>query len=438
MNRELRIGLLGCGVVGQGVLRLLKDNAASIEARLGAKLRVVRIAARDLEKAKKAGVDATLLTTHPEEIVRDPNVDIVVELMGGLSPTGDLVRAAIERRKAVVTANKALLAEQGQELFALAEERSVDLAFEGAVAGGIPIIRVLREALASDRVLSIRGIVNGTSNYILTRMHDEGIDFAVALKGAQEAGYAEADPTLDVGGGDAAHKLTILATLAFGARISYSQVSMEGITNVSAVDIHFARRFGYVIKSLGVARIDEHGALDLRVHPTLVSQKSPLANVNGALNAVYLHGAALGPCFLSGAGAGSLPTAVSVVSDIVDVGRNLLVSAQGRVPERALRTEDLVERPVQDSGAQVSRYYLRFSVADRPGVLGRIASVLGAYEVSIEHMVQEGHNAHGDAPVTIVMITHHTRDKSVRDALREIGALEHVVADGRAIRIDEE
>lgn len=446
MAREIGIGMIGCGVVGQGVLRLLHDNARSIEARLGGKLVVRRIAARDSGKARDPVVPLDLLTYDPQLVLEDPSVDVVVELVGGLEPAGSYVRQALERGQNVVTANKMLLAEHGHELIELAESRGVDLYFEAAVAGGVPIIRVLREALASDRILGLRGIVNGTSNYILSRMHDEGLGFAEALAAAQAAGYAEADPTLDVGGGDAAHKLTILATLAYGARIASSQIPTEGITEIEAVDIEFARRFGYVIKLLAVARSLEtadaasdrdHAPLDLRVHPALISERSVLASVSGALNAIYVQGEALGPCLLSGLGAGSLPTAVSVVSDLVDVGRNVFAGSRGRVPSRAFRGEHLVERPVRALGEHVGRYYLRFSVLDRPGVLARIAGALGAFDVSIEQMVQRARSTSGEAPVSVVMLTHAARERDVQAALGEIALLQHVVERTRMIRIEE-
>jgi homoserine dehydrogenase len=429
--------MIGCGVVGQGALHLLRDNARSIEARLGGRLVVRRIAARDEGKARDPVVARDLLTFDPQAVLDDPGVEVVVEVVGGLEPAGRYVRAAIERGKHVVTANKMLLAEHGHELIELAEARGVDLYFEAAVGGGIPIIRVLREALASDRVLGLRGIVNGTSNYILSRMHDEGARYDEALRGAQEAGYAEADPALDVGGGDAAHKLTILATLAFGARVEPSQVFTEGITEIEPVDVTFARRFGHVIKPLAIARTTPEGALDLRVHPALVAERSVLASIGGALNAVYVQGEALGPCLLSGVGAGSLPTAVSVVSDLVDVGRNVLTGARGRVPQRAFRGDSLSTLPVRDVGEHRGRYYLRFSVLDRPGVLARIAGALGAFDVSIEQMVQDARGATTDAPVNVVMLTHQARERDVRAALTEIAALGHVVARTRMLRLEE-
>jgi homoserine dehydrogenase len=435
-SRAIRIGMIGAGVVGQGILRLLHDNAEMIEGRLGGRIDVRRIAARDADKARAEAVPRDRLTFDPWSIIDDPDIDIVVEVMGGLAPAGELVRAAIERAKHVVTANKALLAEHGDELLELAEQKGVDLYFEAAVAGGIPIIRLLREAFASDRIVALRGIVNGTSNYILTRMTDAGLEFGDALREAQEKGYAEADPTLDVGGGDAAHKLTILATLAYGARMSLSQVTCEGIDVVSAIDIATARRFGYVIKPLAVARVVDGGELDVRVHPALVGEKHVLASIGGALNAVLIEGAMLGPCMISGLGAGALPTAMSVVSDIVDVGRNLLVGSHGRVPSRSFRGEHLVARAVQDAGEHRTRFYLRFTVRDRPGILARIAGVLGAFEVSIEQMLQEGIGT-GDRPVEVVMLTHHCREQNVRDALREITSLHDVVEPPRAIRIED-
>jgi len=433
--RNIRIGLIGCGVVGQGIMRLLKENAASIQARLGGTIEVRRIAARTPRKDRGPYVPTELLTYDPEEVVNDPSVELVIEVMGGVEPTYGYLKRALESGKSVVTANKALLAARGHELIELAEARGVDLYFEAAVAGGVPVIRVLREAFASDRIVAVRGIINGTSNYILSRMRDSGSEFAAALQEAQAAGYAEADPTLDVGGGDAAHKLTILATLAYGARVELSQVPTFGIDEVSAVDIRFAERFGFVIKPLAVARALPDGALDLRVHPALISKKSVLASVNGALNAVYIEGAAVGPCLLSGLGAGALPTAVSVVSDVVDVGRNLHSAAGGRVPQRAFRGDHMTTPRVQDISQHRCRFYLRFAVPDRGGVLGKLASALGNHDVSIEQMVQEGHGT--SEPVAVVMLTHPAHEGNVRRALDEISALDLVIAKPRALRIEE-
>ena len=430
--------MVGCGVVGTGILELLRDNAALIEGRLGAHIEVTRIAVGSLEKERDPVVPRELLSDDITALLDADDVDIVVEVMGGTDLAAEVVRSAIERGKHVVTANKALLAEQGDQLLALAEERKVDLYFEAAVAGGIPIIRVLREALSSDRILSLRGIINGTSNYILSRMTKEGIDFSVALEAAQEAGYAEADPTLDVNGGDACHKLAILTTLAFGAKVHPDQIPTEGIDLVDAIDMSFAERFGYVIKPLAIARLTDAGSLDLRVHPALVKRDNPLANIHGALNAIYVDGEKVGPSLLSGAGAGAYPTAMSVVSDIVDVGRNLLVGASARVPARSYRVQSLRDFEIQDIGEVESRYYLRFSVKDQSGVLAQIASVLGSFDVSIEQMVQEGAGAGASGPSTdLVMLTHLARERNVRRSLTEIDALGCVTSATHVLRIDD-
>lgn len=428
----MRIGMLGCGVVGTGILQLLRDNATTIEGRLGAPIEVTRIAVNDREKPRDAVVPMGIVSTDREALVVSDDVDVVVEVMGGLDPAGALVQAALDAGKHVVTANKALLAERGDVLLERAEALGVDLYFEAAVAGGIPIIRVLREGLASDRIIALRGIVNGTSNYILSQMDREGMSFETALSEAQEKGYAEADPTLDVSGGDARHKLAIMATLAYGARVHPSQIALEGIENVSSLDMSFARRFGYVIKPLAVARPTDDG-LDLRVHPALVPRGSVLASIHGALNAVHVEGAMLGPCLMSGPGAGAFPTAMSVVSDLVDVGRNMRGGAHARVPSRAFRGASLVDLPVRPASEHRSRFYLRFGVRDRAGVLARIAGVLGGFGVSIEQMVQEGGTG---GPATIVILTHEAREGDVREALAELDRAQHTTVQSRALRIE--
>lgn len=435
--RPVRIGLFGAGVVGRGILSLLRDNADMIAMRLGASVEVRHVVARDRERERDPLVAGTRLSFEPADVLDDPEVDVVVECVGGIEPAGTFVRTAIERGKQVVTANKALLAERGHELITLAEDRRVDLYFEAAVAGGIPIIRVLREALASDRIVALRGIVNGTSNYVLSRMHEDGLEFEHALREAQAKGYAEADPTLDVAGGDAAHKLTILATLAYGAKVALSDVMVEGIDRVTKADIDLARRFGYAIKPLAVARRLPSGALDLRVHPALVRQGSVLASISGALNAVYLEAAMLGPCLLSGAGAGALPTAMSVVSDIVDVGRNLLTGARGRVPSRAFRGEELLPIKVRDPSEHRTRFYLRIQAKGHPAVLGKIAGVLGAFDVSVSELVQEERGGlDDDSPITVTMLTHEVHESALQGALRELAFLPQILERPHAIRIE--
>jgi homoserine dehydrogenase len=428
-RRAIQVGLLGAGVVGEGILRLLRDNASSIETRLGAPIEVVKVVARNREKVGRE-VDPSLLSFDPAAVLDDPAIDVVVD------PAREFLRRAIEQKKQVVTANKALLAEHGNELAELAERQGVDLYFEAAVAGGIPIIRLLREALASDRILSLVGILNGTSNYILTRMSQDRLDFGKALREAQDKGYAEADPTLDVSGGDAAHKLTLLATLAYGARLKPSDVATEGIDRVAAIDIAFAERFGYVIRPLAIAKPTATGSLELRVHPALVPQASVLAPIAGALNAVMVEGAMVGPYMMTGLGAGAAPTAMSVVSDIVDVSRNLLANARGRVPSRAFLTANLHDTPVQPLGEHRSRYYFRFAVRSSSSILARIAGVLGAFEVSIEQMVQDA-RARADEPVSIVMLTHEALEANVRRAMDEIALLHDVLEPSHVLRIEE-
>lgn len=435
MPAELRVGLLGCGVVGQGVLRLVEESGRAIEARLGRPVKVQRVYLREGSKSRSQ-VPAHLLTSDPALVCAGEDIDVVVELMGGVDIAGKLVEAALRAKKPVVTANKALLAERGHELMALAQEQQVDLYFEAAVGGGIPVIRTLRESLASDRVRSIRAILNGTSNYILSQMQLRGIGFAEALKGAQEAGYAEADPTLDVGGGDAAHKLSILTTLAFGVRVRTKDITTEGITDVDAIDILFAKRFGYVFKPLSIAELAEDGSLGLRVHPALVPMSSMIAHVTQALNTVQITSAALGPCMLTGAGAGAGPTAVSVVSDVVDVGRNLHSDAAGRVPHRAFREESLKDAKIRDLGERTGEYYMRFTVSDRPGVLAEIAGILGQHSVSIAHLVQDAPDDQVEASVEVVLLTHAAREGAVETALAQINRLPHLRAPARRFRIE--
>lgn len=432
---NIRIGLIGCGVVGQGLMQLLHDNAEDIEGRLGGRIEVRHIIARDTSAPRGPHVDLAMVTGDPSAMFADPEVDIVVEIMGGIELADAYVRRALEAGKSVVTANKALLADRGHALFELAEKHGVDLYYEAAVAGGVPIIRVMREALASDRIRSVKGIINGTSNYILSRMHAEpGLDFADALAEAQQKGYAEADPTLDVGGGDAAHKLTLLATLAFGAQLSMDDVVVEGIDRVSALDIEFAQHFGFVLKPLAVGQRQADGSLDVRVHPALVDKNAPLAHVEGALNAVYVQGHTVGPVMLSGLGAGAGPTAASVVSDIIDVGRNLASQASGRVPERGFGAAHIRRPAVQPIEAHSCRFYLRFSARDRSGVLGRIASALGEQGVSIAQMEQTGR---AQEPVSVVMLTHPATEGAVRAALEQIDAHEDVLRPTCALRIED-
>ncbi|MFT3698488.1 MAG: homoserine dehydrogenase [Kofleriaceae bacterium] len=426
--RSIGVALLGLGNVGGGVVKLLADNAAAIEARLGARIEVRSIAVRDKDKRERVvDIDRSLIQSITEAISR-ADVDIVCELMGGTTDAKKAVLAAIAAGKQVVTANKALLAEHGDEIFAAAEAAGVDVYYEAAVCGGVPIIRVLREGLASDRVEELVGIVNGTSNYILSTMTATRRPFGDILADAQRLGYAEADPTLDVGGGDAAHKLAILVRLCFGTSVDVGKIATDGIDRIETVDLDHAARFGYVIKPVVIARSHPGGEIEARVHPALVPETWLLAGVSGAKNAVSVQSYALGPSMYYGAGAGMLPTAMSVVSDCIDLGRNIFARAAGakRLASTALAPRALL--PLSDTR---SKYYLRFAVIDEPGVLGRLMTILGSHRVSIAQVVQDA----AVSPVSVVVVTHDAREGDVRDALAEIDALSVVKGSARVIRI---
>ncbi len=431
--REIGVGLLGLGNVGAGVVKVLEDNAAAIEARLGARFVVRAIAVRDPERERLVTVDPSLLTVSAEQVVDRDDIDVVCELIGGESTSRELVLRAVANKKHVVTANKALLAVHGDALFHAAEEAGVDLYYEAAVCGGVPIIRALREGLASDRIHGIYGIVNGTSNYILTAMAEEHRPFDEVLADAQAKGYAEADPTLDVSGGDAAHKLAILATLCFGTSIDVSKIFVAGIDSLDAIDFTYAERFGYVIKPLVIAREHEDG-IEARVHPTMIPRNWLLADVAGAKNAVYVDSYALGPSFYYGAGAGMMPTAMSVVSDLIEVGRNVMAGSAGNLPLRSYRSMQTL--PLLPMSRLRGRYYLRFGVLDKPGVLGQITAILGDHEISISQVVQEGPRTAG-RPVRIVVLSHEASEGNVDHALGQIARLSSVVEPAVLIRISE-
>lgn len=436
MTRTIGVALLGLGNVGGGVIKLLEDNAAGIEERLGARIEVRAVVVRDPDKAKRVvEVDRALLSTDLDRAIGRDDVDIVCELVGGTTFARQAVLGAFAAGKHVVTANKALLAEHGAEVFAAAERAGVDLYYEAAVCGGVPIIRVLREGLASDRVEQLHGIVNGTSNYILTTMAATRRPFGDILREAQELGYAEADPTLDVSGGDAAHKLAILVGLCFGTRVDVSAIPRDGIDVVEPIDLAYADKFGYVIKPLVFAR--DHGdAYEARVHPALIPAHWLLADVGGPKNAVYVHSYALGPSLYYGAGAGMLPTAMSVVSDMIEIGRNIFARVAGA--QRPARPRPAIDRRMVPLVDVQTRYYLRFGVVDQPGVLGQLMTILGSHGVSIAQVVQDGDGARGRAtgdPVWVVVLTHEAREGHVRAALAEIDRLAVVREPARVIRI---
>ncbi|MFO0570280.1 MAG: homoserine dehydrogenase [Polyangiaceae bacterium] len=427
----VRIGLLGCGTVGGGVIRLIQENQAYLESRVGAPLEIQHVLVRDPEKDRVAECRREWITTEPD-VVLGKDIDVLVEVMGGEEPAKGLIERAIRDGKGVVTANKLLLAKHGPSLLDQASAAGVDLAFEASVGGGIPIIRTLREALTSDWVESVHGILNGTCNYILTRMRDAKVSFEVALGEAQQKGYAEADPSLDVDGHDAAQKLCVISMLAFGARVREADVPVEGIRTIDQLDFRFAERFGYTIKHLVIGR-DQGESIALRVHPALIPKGSVLANIDGVLNGVLVVGRGLGPCLLVGRGAGDMPTAVSVVADIVDVARSKIEGEPGL----STRGIQMKERALSPLAEVESRFYLRFDVEDRPGVLGRIATGLGEAGVSIEQMVQEGRAQETSGAVPVLIITHACREGSVRAALDAIGREAFMRGKPRLLRIED-
>lgn len=429
--REIGVGLLGLGNVGAGVIKVIEDNARAIEARLGARMVVRAIAVREPAKRRLVDVNPALLATDFKAVIERDDVEIVCELIGGVNEARAAVLHAIERGKHVVTANKALLAVHGEEMFVAAEARGVDVYYEAAVCGGVPVIRTLREGLASDRIYELHGIVNGTSNFILSTMAETGRAFADVLADAQARGYAEADPALDIGGIDAAHKLAILIMLCFGTSIRMDEIYIEGLEGLDPVDFEFADRFGYVIKPLVIARHRDDG-IEARVHPTMIPRGWMLAGVPGAKNALYVHSYALGASMYYGAGAGMMPTAMAVVSDLIEVARNIHAGAAGALPLRSYQA--LVHRPVRDLRALRSRYYLRFGVLDRPGVLGQITTILGEHGISISQVVQESPRE-AERPVRVVVFTHDANEGNVRLALTQIARLTTVIEPAAVIRI---
>jgi len=431
--KQIHIGLLGFGTVGSGVAKILLENREVIESRLGASLALKWIADLDLERDRGVAVDASLLTTDAEMVVDDPEVDIVVELIGGYEPAKSFILKAIENGKHIVTANKALLAAHGDEIFSAASRKGVEVGFEASVGGGIPLIRSLKEGLVADRIESLFGILNGTANYILTKMTDQARPFSKVLEEAQALGYAEADPTFDIEGIDTAHKLTILLAIAYGVPIDSEAVYTEGISKVTPLDIKFIKEFGYRIKLLAISK-DDGEAIEARVHPTLIPDDSMLANVNDAYNALYIKGDAVGNVMLYGPGAGMMPTGSAVVSDLVDVARNILTDAVGRVPSVGYQPAGVKARQIKSIEEIKTKYYFRVSAEDTPGVLSKISGILGKHQISIKSVHQKGRDLVGAVP--IVMITHEAKEAAVRMALSEIDQLDVVKDKTVLIRIE--
>ncbi|WP_019918004.1 homoserine dehydrogenase [Methyloversatilis discipulorum] len=433
--KPINVGLLGIGTVGGGTWTVLTRNQEEITRRAGRPIQITAVADRDVERAKSMTGGAARVTGDAFEVVRDPSIDIVVELIGGYTVAKQLVLEAIANGKHVVTANKALLAVHGQEIFAAAQAKGVMVAFEAAVAGGIPIIKAVREGLTANRIDWIAGIINGTTNYILSEMRDKGLTFADALADAQRLGYAEADPTFDIEGVDAAHKITLLSALAFGIPVQFERAHIEGITKLTAEDIRYAEELGYRIKLLGITKRKADG-FELRVHPTLIPAKRLIANVEGVMNAVVVKGDAVGATLYYGRGAGAEPTASAVIADLVDVTRLHTADPEHRVPHLAFRADQLSDTPILPISEVESAYYLRLRVQDRPGVLADITRVLADQGISIDAMMQK-EPSEGEQQANIIMLTHVTREKQVDAAIARIEALDSTVGAVTRLRLEE-
>jgi len=433
--RTINVGLLGCGTVGTGVAKILIENKDLIFSRVGAFLNLKRVADIDLETDRGIQFDDGVLIPDAFQVVDDPDIDIIIEMIGGEGIAKDLILKAIQTGKPIVTANKALLAVHGNVIFKSAMEHGVDLAFEASVGGCMPIIKSLRESLAGNHIKSLAGILNGTCNYILTRSTEDGSSFENALKEAQKKGLAEADPTLDVEGIDAAHKLAILTSLAYGMEINFNDIYIEGISKITPMDIEFAGQFGYRIKLLAITK-DSGNAVEARVHPTMIPFDNPLSGVNGSLNAVTISGDAIGDMMLYGFGAGRMPTASAVVGDVIDIARNILSGSTGRVPSLSYQMDHIRKIPILSMEDIRMHYYFRFSALDRPGVLSKISGILGDYDISIKSVHQKGRKTKGAVP--IVMLTHIAREADVQDALSNIYNLDVVSDRPVLIRIEDE
>lgn len=433
--KEISLGLIGFGTIGTGVVKLLQVNGELIKERLGAKLVLKRIADLDIETPRNVPIDKAILTTDVRSILANPGIDIVIELMGGYEPARSFILEAMHNKKHVVTANKALLATYGNEIFKAAEEKRVNIGFEASVGGVIPIIKTLKESLVANRIKSVLGIMNGTANFILTKMTDEGKTFDVVLREAQSLGFAEANPTYDIEGVDTAHKLAITLSLAYGKKVDLDDIYREGISQISLQDIDFAKELGYRIKLLAIAR-ENKGVVEARIHPAMIPLDHLLANVNANFNAFHILGDASGPIFLYGQGAGMMPTASAVVSDLVDISRELLLGISCLKPARAHREEGGENISLLPMDEIYTNYYLRFSAVDQPGVLSKISGILGEKNISIAAVIQKGRRQSGAVPVVIT--TYKAREKDVQDALFEIDKLEVVLDKTVIIRVEDD
>ena len=432
--QPVKIGILGLGTVGCGTVTVLARNHEEIARRAGREMRIVQASARDLKKKRPCATGDIQLVEDARTVVRNPEIEVIVELIGGIDPARALVLEAIEHGKHVVTANKALIAMHGNEIFAAAQKQGVMVAFEAAVAGGIPIIKMLREGLTANRIEWLAGIINGTSNFILTEMRVKGVDFADVLKEAQRLGYAEVDPRFDVEGIDAAHKLTILAAIAFGIPLQFDKVYIEGIAKITRMDVQYAEQLGYRLKLLGIAR-RAGGAVELRVHPTLIPERRLIANVDGAMNAVLVKGDAIGPTMFYGAGAGAEPTASAVVADLVDVVRTLTTDPNNRVPHLAFQPDALSDLRILPIEEIDTSYYLRLHALDKPGVLADVTRILADQKISIEAILQKEPHA-GEDTVPVIILTQRVREKNMNEAIARIEKLGSIKGQVARIRLE--
>lgn len=416
--KTIKVGLIGFGIVGSGVVKILSDNSDIISKRLGAKIDLVKIADLDIETDREVKVEPGVLTKDVDEILSNPEIDIVIELIGGMEPAKTFMMKAMENGKRVVTANKALLAKHGDEVFSLAENKGVALGFEAAVAGCIPIIRSLKESFAATKIKSIVGIVNGTANYILSQMTENRREFGEVLKEAQELGFAEADPTFDIEGIDTAHKAALLTRLAYGTSVNFDEIYIQGISDITLKDIDYAREFGYKIKLLAISKMNGD-SVEVRVHPSMVPEDHSLAQINGVFNAVQIYDDLMEKSALIGHGAGSLPTASAVVGDIIESARDILLGVATRVPPQAFGSKNFKNLPVTDIRQIETEYFLRFNASDKPGVLSAISGVLGDHSISIKSVIQQGRDEEGNG-VSLIFMTHQAREENIQDALAKL------------------
>lgn len=432
--KEIGVGLLGFGTIGTGVVKLFAQNAALIEEKLGVRLRLKKIADLDITTDRGVTLAPGVLTQNADEVISDPGISVVIELIGGYKVAKELILKAIENGKHIVTANKALLAVHGEEIYAAAARKGVEVRYEAAVGGGIPVLSAIKGNMSANHFGTVLGILNGTCNYILTKMTREGADFSAVLKNAQELGYAEADPTFDIEGIDTAHKLALLVTLCFGTRVAFESIYTEGISAISALDINYAKEFGFKIKLLAIGKLDGD-RVEARVHPTMIPLDYPMADVDGVFNAIRLTGDFVDTVMFYGRGAGMDPTASAIVGDVMGIARNLMVGVGRRLAPLGYLDSKLKNLEIKPIGEIVSKYYLRFSALDKPGVLARIAGALGKNDISIESMIQSARMAGEMVP--IVIMTHEARESNIRQALDEIDSSDFITEKSKLIRIED-